>query len=54
MGKLIQLHPDDNVLVVRRKILAGDREEIHGTLVQFEGAIELGHKLVGRRIAKNE
>ncbi len=47
---LLLLHPDDNILVARRDIAAGERVEIDGALLTVPQAIELGHKLARRDI----
>ena len=41
---LLLLHPDDNILVARRDIAAGERVEIDGEASPCPAAIELGHK----------
>jgi len=48
---LLLLHPDDNILVARRDIAAGERVELDGETVTIQTAIELGHKLARRDIA---
>jgi len=48
---LLLLHPDDNILVARRAIAAGERVEIDGESVLVPASIELGHKLARRAIA---
>lgn len=54
MDKLMQLHPDDNILVIRKNILSGDTTIINDTVVEFPADIELGHKVAAGRINKNE
>ena len=44
-GKLILLHPDDNVLVVIAPIVAGDRLDIDGREVVAACSIAVGHKV---------
>jgi D-threo-aldose 1-dehydrogenase len=44
-GKLILLHPDDNILVVIAPIAAGDRLEIGGREVVAASSISVGHKV---------
>jgi (2R)-sulfolactate sulfo-lyase subunit alpha len=51
---LLLLHPDDNILVARRDIVAGERLEIDGDSIVAPAAVELGHKLARRAIAANE
>lgn len=48
---LLLLHPDDNILVARRDIAAGERVELDGQAFTIPKAVELGHKLARRDIA---
>ena len=48
---LLLLHPDDNILVARRDIAAGERVELDGETFTIPHAVELGHKLARRDIA---
>ena len=48
---LLLLHPDDNILVARRDIAAGERVEIDGEGLTSPAAVELGHKLARRALA---
>ena len=48
---LLLLHPDDNILVARRDIAAGERVELDGESFAMPVAIELGHKLARRFLA---
>jgi hypothetical protein len=48
---LLLLHPDDNILVARRDIAAGERVELDGDEFVIPRAVELGHKLARRDIA---
>jgi hypothetical protein len=48
---LLLLHPDDNIVVARRDIAAGERVEIDGESFTIPAAVELGHKLARRDIA---
>lgn len=48
---LLLLHPDDNILVARRDIAAGENVEIDGESFVVPAAIELGHKLARRALA---
>ena len=48
---LLLLHPDDNILVARRDIAAGERVEMDGESFTVPLAVELGHKLARRAIA---
>jgi (2R)-sulfolactate sulfo-lyase subunit alpha len=51
---LLLLHPDDNILVARRDIPAGEHLEIDGDSFVAPAAVELGHKLARRAIAADE
>jgi len=48
---LLLLHPDDNILVARRDIAAGERVELDGATFTIPHAVELGHKLARRDLA---
>jgi hypothetical protein len=48
---LLLLHPDDNILVARRDIAAGERVELDGETFVIPNAVELGHKLARRNMA---
>jgi hypothetical protein len=48
---LLLLHPDDNILVARRDIAAGESVEVDGVSFVMPVAIELGHKLARRALA---
>ena len=48
---LLLLHPDDNILVARRDIAAGERVDMDGESFNMPMAIELGHKLARRALA---
>jgi hypothetical protein len=48
---LLLLHPDDNILVARRDIAAGERVALDGETFVIPHAVELGHKLARRDIA---
>ena len=47
---LLLLHPDDNILVARRDIAAGERVELDGESFLIPAAVELGHKLARRAL----
>ncbi|WP_346239218.1 UxaA family hydrolase [Niabella insulamsoli] len=49
--KLIKIHPEDNVLIVRSGIEAGDVEQFEGQEVVYSLPIGLGHKIAARTIA---
>ena len=48
---LLLLHPDDNIVVARRDIAAGERVELDGESFTIPAAVELGHKLARRALA---
>jgi hypothetical protein len=47
---LLLLHPDDNILVARRDISAGELVEMDGEKFAIPVAVELGHKLARRAL----
>ncbi len=47
---LLLLHPDDNIVVARRDIAAGETVELDGESFAVPAAVELGHKLARRVI----
>ena len=48
---LLLLHPDDNILVARRDLAAGEQVEIDGESFTIPAAVELGHKLARTALA---
>ncbi len=52
--RLLQLDPQDNVLVARDSLGAGETIELDGQAVTLASAIPLGHKLAARRISAGE
>lgn len=48
----ISLHPDDNVVVASRNAPAGTEFGSNGELVRASDAIDMGHKMATRRIAR--
>jgi (2R)-sulfolactate sulfo-lyase subunit alpha len=42
---LLLLHPEDNIVVARRDIAAGEQVELDGEIFIIPAAVELGHKL---------
>jgi len=48
---LLLLHPEDNIVVARRDIAAGERVELDGESFVIPAAVELGHKLARRTLA---
>ncbi len=54
MDKLICLHPNDNILIVRNKIIPGDKEYIDGEEILFAQPIGFGHKIAKRKIKMGE
>jgi (2R)-sulfolactate sulfo-lyase subunit alpha len=51
---LLLLHPDDNIVVARRDIAAGERVELDGVTFSVPAAVELGHKLARRAIGAHD
>jgi hypothetical protein len=51
LAPLLLLHPDDNILVARRDIAAGERVELDGESFVIPAPVELGHKLARRPMA---
>jgi (2R)-sulfolactate sulfo-lyase subunit alpha len=47
---LLLLHPDDNSLVARRSLEAGEEVEIDGERIQMPQAVALGHKVARRTL----
>jgi (2R)-sulfolactate sulfo-lyase subunit alpha len=47
---LLLLHPEDNILVARRDIAAGEVVDLDGEAVVIPAAVELGHKLARRAL----
>ena len=54
MDKLISLHPQDNVYIVRKSIMAGDQVMVNGKILSFEKEIRLGHKVAAKDIQQGE
>lgn len=54
MEKLILLHPQDNVFIVRESIAAGEEVLICGKLLFFESGIEIGNKVAAKDIQQDE
>lgn len=52
--RLLLLHEDDNVLVARRRIVAGETIRIGGEAMTLEAPLLIGHKLARRDIAAGE
>ncbi len=52
--RLLLLHPDDNILVARAPIAAGEPIQIGNNSVTLSRAMPLGHKLARRPIAAGE
>lgn len=54
MEKLILLHPQDNVWIVRTSVVAGEQVIIDGKFLSFEKRIGLGHKVAAKDIQQGE
>lgn len=52
--RLLLLNADDNVLVARGPIGAGEQVLVDGHAVRLDGTLRLGHKLARRAIADGE
>jgi altronate dehydratase small subunit len=50
---LLLLHPDDNIVVARRDIAAGETVELDGQSFTIPASVELGHKLARQVIEPN-
>jgi hypothetical protein len=50
---LLLLHPEDNIVVARRDIAAGENVELDGETFAITAPVELGHKLARRALAVN-
>ena len=50
----MKIHPDDNVLVVKRQIEAGETIRLNEVLFTFTKPIGLGHKIAASTISKGE
>lgn len=53
LSPLLLLHPDDNIVVARRDIAAGERVELDGESFVIQVAVELGHKIARRDLDAN-
>lgn len=53
-SRLLLLHGDDNVLILRAAIDAGETVMVGGTPVTVDARIGMGHKLARRPIAEGE
>lgn len=54
MEKLIQIHPDDNVLILTVATTQAEQLNWKGSLLSAPGGIGIGHKLAARNIAAGE
>lgn len=52
--RLLLLNPDDNVLVLRRGIAAGERVDLGTGEAETDRSLDLGHKLARRVIGEGE
>jgi hypothetical protein len=50
----ILLHPDDNVLVCRAPVTAGERFELDGQVLVSAGDVDIGHKIARRAVRAGE
>jgi hypothetical protein len=52
--RLLLLHADDNVLVTRAPVAAGETVQVAGASIAIAKAMPIGHKLARRPIAAGE
>ncbi|MBO6900462.1 MAG: UxaA family hydrolase [Rhizobiaceae bacterium] len=52
--RLLLLHPDDNVFVLRAAVDAGETVVVEGTAIRPAARIGMGHKLARRPISTGE
>ena len=52
--RLLRLHPDDNVLVARSRIRAGEAIAVEGQGVTLPADLPIGHKIAARAIRAGE
>lgn len=52
--KLLRIHKDDNVLIVVRPVVPGDKEVVDGREITFSEQIPIGHKVACRLIRNAE
>lgn len=50
----IQLHPDDNIVIVTRTLAPGTALEDHGPALITRETVRMGHKLATRRVEKGQ
>lgn len=50
----VAIHPDDNILVCRKRAKAGDQVTIDGRACVLTDTIELGHKIARRLLATGD
>ena len=53
-SRLILLSPEDNCLIAAARLDAGTQLQIEGKSVTLSHAIELGHKIARRELAKDD
>jgi altronate dehydratase small subunit len=53
-SRLLLLHNDDNVLVARARIRAGERISLGGQSIDIEADVPIGHKLSRQTIRKGD
>ncbi|KQW80791.1 UxaA family hydrolase [Brevundimonas sp. Root1279] len=51
LSPVIQLHPDDNVLVCRAPVKAGDRIDLGQTVLIADADVAVGHKIARAPLA---
>lgn len=54
MQSYIRLHEKDNVVIALKDFLAGESFSIDGRLIKLHSAVNFGHKIAVRAIARGE
>lgn len=54
MNKLIQLHPADNVFIVRVAVAAGEELLLGEQRIVIRDSLDIGHKIAAVNLAKGE
>ena len=52
--RLLRIHKDDNVLIVVKPLVPGDKDVVDGREITFGERIPIGHKIACRLIRKAE
>lgn len=54
LTRLLLLSPHDNIYVVSRRIVAGEKIEVDDQTINVRADVDLGHKLARQAIAEGE